>query len=114
LFPLTVSKGAYIGSHDISVMYIETSNQTSAYVVPNKITDLFKKTVFAVNSPFRTVIHTRESLHLTCYSRGGNSGSPVVDFYGQLIGVLYAGNPGDQFESYAVPLSFIKDFLSVY
>ncbi len=45
------------------------------------------------------------------YSRGGSSGSPVVNIFGNVVGILFAGNPEDAFESYAVPLSQIKAFL---
>lgn len=40
----------------------------------------------------------------------GNSGSPVVNIYGNLIGVAFAANePGTR--SYVVPLEAVKDFL---
>ena len=40
--------------------------------------------------------------------------SPLVNFWGNLVGVLFAGNTQDQFQSFAVPLPYIKDFLKDY
>ena len=52
------------------------------------------------------------SNRITAYSRGGSSGSPVVNFYGDVVGVLFAGHRDDQFDSYMVPLSYLKEFVN--
>lgn len=41
----------------------------------------------------------------------GNSGSPVTDYRGNVIGVLFAGSPAYPHEPFTVPLSAILDFL---
>lgn len=46
-------------------------------------------------------------------SYGGNSGSPVVNKYGNVIGVLFAGSPRQNTDSHMVPLKYIKDFLGL-
>jgi S1-C subfamily serine protease len=43
----------------------------------------------------------------------GNSGSPVVNIYGNVVGALFAGNNATHF-GYIVPLSSIKEFLRLY
>ena len=45
---------------------------------------------------------------------GGNSGSPILDFKGDVIGVLYAGSPSQPDISYAVPLNVLQEFLKDY
>jgi|GEM_PF-6335029 len=41
----------------------------------------------------------------------GNSGGPVLNQYGQIIGLGTAGNPSDNGENYAVPVSLVKKYL---
>jgi S1-C subfamily serine protease len=42
---------------------------------------------------------------------GGNSGSPVVNKWGNVIGVVFAGNRSQVNDAYMVPLNYVKDFL---
>jgi S1-C subfamily serine protease len=44
---------------------------------------------------------------------GGNSGSPAINFWGNLVGVLFAGDSKTNY-SFLVPLSDIKAFLQDY
>lgn len=48
---------------------------------------------------------------ISAIAYGGNSGSPVVNKYGNVIGVLFAGS-NQPTDSYMVPLKYIKDFLN--
>jgi S1-C subfamily serine protease len=52
--------------------------------------------------------------HITAISYGGNSGSPVVNFWGNVVGVLFAGNSRAITESFTVPLKNIKEFIDQY
>ena len=55
-----------------------------------------------------------ESFHshaISAIAYGGNSGSPVVNKYGNVIGVLFAGS-NQPTDSYMVPLKYVKDFLN--
>lgn len=49
--------------------------------------------------------------HINNISYPGNSGSPVVNKYGNVVGVLFAGVPSQPSKSFTVPLRFIQDFL---
>ncbi len=43
----------------------------------------------------------------------GNSGSPVVNKYGNLVGVVFAGNNQTNY-GYVIPLKQVREFLSIY
>lgn len=108
LQPLTVSRGELIGYRYIQIV-------TKYNVKPSEC--LYGK-IKKVEGGFAALlgiknycIETLYSGQITAYSRGGSSGSPVVNFYGNLVGVLFAGNRTDQFESFIVPLTEIKEFL---
>lgn len=52
-----------------------------------------------------------ESYYISTTTYRGNSGSPVVNKYGEVIGVLFAGSPSYPTEGLMVPLEYVQDFL---
>lgn len=56
-------------------------------------------------------IRTLNAFALNANVLPGNSGSPVVNKYGEVVAVVYAGGEG---RGYAVPLQEVKDFLRRY
>lgn len=95
LQPLTISKGEFIGSRRIGIAYPPTEKGC-------KKGD--REFMFMC-------ISTMNANQITAYSRGGSSGSPVVNVYGNLVGILFAGDRNDQFVTFMVPLRDIKRFL---
>lgn len=53
-----------------------------------------------------------ESVQFSTPTYPGNSGSPIVNKYGNLVAVVFAGNPQVENMGFGVPLSYVKDFLS--
>jgi S1-C subfamily serine protease len=55
-------------------------------------------------------LRTLEANPMTAVILPGNSGSPVIDQVGNIIGVVFAGNEAGT-RGYIVPLSYVKKFL---
>ena len=102
LYALTVSKGQFIEEAEINVVM-------SGAKTPRVIDDI-RSSQFSL---LRNIIPFKASRFIM-YSRGGNSGSPIVNSDGEVISVLFAGSPGDNMETYGVPLRFLKSFISGY
>jgi S1-C subfamily serine protease len=55
-----------------------------------------------------------QSYATTATTYPGNSGSPVVNKYGNIIGVLFAGSSKEEKDNYLVPVSEVKRVLSKF
>lgn len=102
LYALTISKGQYIEEAKIYVMMSKTEKR--------KVVEDITTVNFVQMSKLRPFTSSR----FVMYSRGGNSGSAIVNKDGEVISVLFAGNRGDVMETYGVPLRYIKSFLEGY
>jgi S1-C subfamily serine protease len=60
----------------------------------------------------RACVVERNAIELSTPTYPGNSGSPVVDKFGNLVAVIFAGDPSVQNEGMAVPLLYVKEFLN--
>lgn len=54
----------------------------------------------------------RNTIQLSTPTYPGNSGSAVVNKYGNLVGVIFAGNRSIENLGFAVPLDYVTEFLS--
>lgn len=102
LMPLTQSKGEYVGEEVIDLLF-------SNGPCPEE-TDQFH-TEEDWGGPV-CIMSVGAGL-TNALALGGNSGSPTVNDLGQVVGVLFAGNPSDNW-GLIVRLSDIKEFLKIY
>ena len=113
LRPLTLESGHYAGEMDIKV-YSRCSKKELKRVEEKleKITDPtlddFQEVLMAFAGYCLKDYNTQ---YINNISYGGNSGSPVVNKWGNVVGVLFAGSRGQPTSSYTVPLYEIHEFL---
>lgn len=107
LRPLTLSQGEFIASGDVTMEQINILKKdcpgTFTEIPKNPITDLLN---------LKT--HCRYKLsayRITNLIYSGNSGSPMVDFWGNIVGVVFAVNPKAPTDGFAIPYPVVKDFI---
>lgn len=106
---LTTSVGEFIGKEIIEMIY---DVQTRAEC-PGKVYEIPELVQMLMGREF---VCTREyeALSTTAVIYGGNSGSPVVNKWGNLIGVAFAGSTQQERDNYIVPLSYVKNVLNKF
>ena len=60
---------------------------------------------------FNYCITKHASIQLSTPTYPGNSGSAVVDWSGDVVAVIFAGNTEVENTGFAVPLSFVQEFV---
>jgi S1-C subfamily serine protease len=110
LMPTTMSRGEIIGQQEVDVLdhFMDPSDSSDKCDLPkNRIQKV--QTFFG---PLQAcLIHVNSNLTTTVILPG-NSGSPVVDFYGNLVGVFFAGNRANW--GLAITLADVQKFLAPY
>lgn len=129
LRPLSIARGEIIGNRRISLIfgfnmpeshcigkYFDREDIEQRLRLKEKVSKLelslliYMYNVGANNTCLATGLPSKM---LNGISYGGNSGSPVVNFWGNVVGVLYAG--GRQVtDSYVVPLRYLKNMLEMF
>lgn len=107
---LTVASGEYIGFDTVELVDENILNKNQC-----------KGEIYEL-SPFQALMFGREwvcirkylSYATTAVAYGGNSGSPVVNKWGNVIGVLFAGNPRQNTDNFVVPVYEINRVLKKF
>jgi hypothetical protein len=125
LRPLQLSKGEITGTQDVQILdhVISTDNPFLAAMLnldPNAKCDQPKneiKTIdldgFMGGKVVLCLVVTRDAYMTSVVIYPGNSGSPLINWYGNVIGVAFAADNSDNYGD-VVNLTDIKDFLSHY
>jgi len=106
--PLSVAKGEFIGNRDI-----ELAEDLKKGEICNGKIEENNPLVFIFTGVRHICIQKLNADQHNLIAYGGNSGSPILNNKGQVIGVLFAGSDQPT-DSLAVPLSYIKQFLKEY
>jgi S1-C subfamily serine protease len=104
---LTISSGEYIGRNFIELIF-EVDRIEDC---PGKI---YPAPFFYTLMTGKDFICTQEyeALETAAVIYGGNSGSPVVNRFGNLIGVAFAGNTQQEHNNFVIPLIYVKNVLA--
>jgi hypothetical protein len=104
LMPLAVNRGHLIGYEKVVVLAYEGPCEKEGGMFKTEETWFGPACTEQFESGLTTVIVL-----------GGNSGSPVIDFFGNVVGVLFAGSGPDMANwGIIVKLSDLKDFVKGY
>jgi hypothetical protein len=126
LRPITLSAGEMIGVEDVTILdYIMSvkDNPFIAMLLPVKDgkCDMPKNKIETIPIPSEVgggeiqicLTVTKGAYDTSIVIYPGNSGSPMVDFWGRVTGVAFAGNEDDHY-GVMVSLSDLKDFVARY
>lgn len=107
LVPFSINKGEVIGRRIIEIL--DAVNITREECDGRYIQlDGFAAMIYGFDS---VCLKERDSIEANVISYPGNSGSAVVNGYGNVVAVLFAGDNDMPTDAYLVPLDFIQDFL---
>lgn len=106
---LTVSQGEFIGYDNVELIkQAQTRDQCDG-----KIIELHPIQQFLYGVEF-ICLKSFKSLSLTTVTYPGNSGSPVFNRFGRVIGILFAGNRSQEHNNFAVPVEELKRVLKKF
>lgn len=104
LYELVLSTGR-IFDHSMIEMLVSVGEECGPGETPTKVNLLFFE--------LPACLKTYDALYLSNHTHGGNSGSPVLDNSGKVVGVIFAGN-SQTLHGLAVPLEELKVMLDKY
>jgi S1-C subfamily serine protease len=113
LRPLTFSRGEYIGATKVRLtfgMNLPERLCIGKTILAKDVKNPWYKFMLTAMGAKSLCVAELKANMLNAISYKGNSGSPVVNFFGNLTGVLFAGGR-DVTDAYVVPLATIKEFL---
>ncbi len=105
---LTVSKGEYIGFDIVKLLdRVKLRSQCKGQIMELNI---FEQMFYGMEF---VCVRSYKSYGSTAIAHGGNSGSPVVNKWGNVIGILFAGS-NQAGDSYVVPLYELERVLNKF
>lgn len=110
LRPLTISVGEFIGFHIVRVA--DESAKTKKQCL-GEVQVLSPMEQFMYGQEW-VCVRSYKSFSSSAVAYGGNSGSPVVNKYGNVIGILFAGPSDQEHVSYIVPGYELKRVLNKF
>ncbi len=106
---LTVSQGEYIGNDIVKLL----DNVQKREQCKGEVLELNPMQQWLYGIEF-ACIRSYNSGATTATTYPGNSGSPVVNRWGNIVGVLFAGDSAEEKSNFFVPLSEVKRVLSKF
>lgn len=106
---LTSSQGEYIGRSVVKLLF-EVAKREQC---PGEVIELPPLYQMIMGREF-ICVRSYDAMATTAVIYPGNSGSPVVNKYGNLIGVAFAGSTEQERDNYLVPLRYVKALLSKF
>ena len=107
---LTVSNGEYIGNYIVKLVDDSAKTREQCHGTIQELPP-FLQSLYGIEF---VCLKSFLSYSTTAVAYGGNSGSPVVNKYGNVIGILFAGNPQQNTDNFVVPVYEIKRVLSKF
>lgn len=101
---LNVAKGEYFDDKEIEMAEEPKADGTCADGKLEEEMSFF--------GPVQYCLVKKNTIQLSNPTYPGNSGSPVVNKYGHLVAVIFAGDRNVENQGYAVPLGYVSEFLS--
>lgn len=103
---LTIANGEKIDNKDIQMQAeLEADGSCDGTLVPQEFFGIKIGDV---------CVKEEAAIQISTPTYPGNSGSPVVNKYGHVVGIIFAGNQSIENMGFYVPLSFVKLLLSEY
>lgn len=112
LMPLSISKGT-LTAYETITLVVSVNGNADNCIGPGYTWSDASGTSLTSYGIFSVCKRTVEAVYTTAVIYPGNSGSPAVNFWGNVVGVVFAGDNRSNY-GYLIPLRDVYKFLSIY